>query len=134
LFATPDCGLAASGVYTALVFADLSDQGANMPVTKEQVMATAALCRLNFSAPSANAAHESAEERVARIAAQLDAVVGYMDILNQVDTKGVEPLYSPLEHIAPPRKDVVKKQLAADDVLANAPKHQRNFFVVPPVI
>jgi len=105
-----------------------------MPVTKEQVLATAALCRIDLSVAAENAGSESAEERVARIASQLDAVVGYMDILNQVDTEGVEPLYSPLEHIAPLRKDVAEKHLTADEILANAPQRQQTFFVVPPVI
>ena len=106
-----------------------------MPVTKEQVLATAALCRIDLSVALEDAAGcESAEERAVRIAAQLDAVVGYMDILNQVNTEDVEPLYSPLEHIAPPRKDMVEKHLRADEILLNAPKRQQTFFVVPPVI
>jgi len=105
-----------------------------MPVTKEQVLATAALCRIDFSVSSENVGSESAEERVARIAAQLDAIVGYMDILNQVNTEGVEPLYSSLEHVAPLRKDVAEKHLTADEILANAPQRQQTFFVVPPVI
>lgn len=106
-----------------------------MSVTKEQVLATAALCRLDLSVHSAHAVPESSEERVIRIASQLDAVVGYMDILNQVDTSQVEPLYSPLQHhIAPPRPDVAEKLLSAEDILANAPKRQQTFFAVPPVI
>lgn len=105
-----------------------------MPVTREQVLATAALCRIDLSLPRANVGKESPDERVDRIAAQLDAVVGYMDILNQADTEGVEPLYSPLEHIAPPRKDKAEKRRTADEILANAPNRQQNFFVVPPVL
>ena len=105
-----------------------------MPVTKEQVLATAALCRLDLSVTSANGRDESPDERVARIASQLDAVVGYMDILNAVDTTGIEPLYSPIEHIAPPRPDVAEKRRTAEEILANAPQRRQNFFEVPPVI
>ena len=105
-----------------------------MPVTKEQVLATAALCRLDLSVSSAHARQENSEERAQRIASQLDAIVGYMDILNQVDTENVEPLYEPLQHIAPPRQDKVEQRLTPDEILANAPKRQQNFFVVPPVI
>ena len=109
-----------------------------MPITREQILAAAALCRIDLAVssfvPPENAGRESAEEHVARITAQLDAVVGYLDILHQVNTEGVEPLYFPLEHSAPPRKDVVKKHLTADEILANAPKRQQTFFVVPPVI
>ncbi|MDR2488493.1 MAG: Asp-tRNA(Asn)/Glu-tRNA(Gln) amidotransferase subunit GatC [Desulfovibrio sp.] len=106
-----------------------------MPVSKEQVLATAALCRLDLSVSSAHARPENPEERTARIASQLDAVVGYMDILNRVDTSQVEPLYSPLrQHVAPPRPDVVEKRLSAEEVTANAPMRQQCFFAVPPVI
>ena len=105
-----------------------------MSVTKEQVLATAALCRIDLSVSSAHARDESADERVTRIAAELDAVVRYMDILDQVDTTGVEPLYSPLECNAPPRPDKAEKRCTAEAILANAPKRQQSFFVVPPVI
>ena len=106
-----------------------------MSVSKEQVLATAALCRLDLSVSSAHADQESPEERVTRIASQLDAVVKYMDILNQADTSQVEPLYSPLQqYVAPPRPDVAEKLLSAEDILANAPKRQQTFFAVPPVI
>jgi aspartyl-tRNA(Asn)/glutamyl-tRNA(Gln) amidotransferase subunit C len=105
-----------------------------MPVTKDQVLATAALCRLDLSVSSAHARAETAEERISRIAAQLDAVIGYMDILNQVDTSAVDPLYTPVRHIAPPRADVAEKRRCADDILANAPESSGGCFVVPPAI
>lgn len=104
-----------------------------MPVTKEQVLATAALCRIDLVAPS-HTDGEQPDERLTRLAAQLDAVVGYMDILNQVDTERVEPLYSPMLHVAPPRKDAAEQRRNVEDILANAPKRQQNFFVVPPII
>ncbi len=105
-----------------------------MSVTKEQVLATAALCRINLSQSPSGTPGEGGEDSVAEIAAQLDAVLGYMDILNQVDTDKVEPLYCPLEHVAPPRKDAAEKRRSADEILANAPERQQSFFVVPPVI
>lgn len=105
-----------------------------MSVSKEQVLATAALSRLDLSVSSAHARQESPDEQVQRIAAQLDAVVGYMDILNQVDTDGVEPLYSPMRNTAPPRKDRAEKRRDAEAVLANAPRRRQRFFAVPPII
>ena len=105
-----------------------------MSVTKEEVLATAALCRIDLSMSTEDAGRESDEEYLALTTAQLDAVVAYMDILHQANTEGVEPLYFPLDHIAPLRKDVVEKHLTVDEVLANAPKRQQTFFVVPPVI
>lgn len=105
-----------------------------MSVSKEQVLATAALCRLDLAASPAQAGNENPDERAGRIAAQLDAVVGYMDILNQADTENVEPLYSPMQHIAPPRQDIVERHLGVEEILANAPKRQQRFFAVPPII
>lgn len=106
-----------------------------MPVSKEQVLATARLCRLDVSVGSAHAAaDEDAETRVTRVAAELDAILGYMDILDQVDTHDVEPLYSPMQHTAPPRPDRAEQRREAGEILANAPKRQGNFFAVPPVI
>lgn len=109
-------------------------QGDTMSVSKEQVLATAALCRLDLSISSVHAKVETPDERIGRIASQLDAVVGYMDILNQVDTESVEPLYCPIHETAPPRADIAEKRLQADEILANAPRRQQHFFVVPPVI
>ena len=105
-----------------------------MPVSKEQVLATAALCRLDLSRFSPDATNEDAEQRLTRMAAQMDAIVGYMDILNQVDTENVEPLYSPMRDVAPPRADETCKRRTPDEILANAPRRRQNFFVVPPVI
>lgn len=105
-----------------------------MSVSKEQVLATAALSRLDLSVSSAHARQENPDERVTRIASQLDAVVGYMDILNQADTDGVEPLYSPMRDIAPPREDKAEKRRDTEAMLANAPERQQHFFAVPPII
>ena len=105
-----------------------------MSVSKEQVLATAALCRLDLSLPSARHPVESPEQRLVRIADQLDAIVRYMDILNQADTQNVEPLYSPMRDVAPPRADEAEKRRSPDEILANAPERRQNFFVVPPVI
>lgn len=105
-----------------------------MPVSKEQVLITAALSRLDLSISSCHARHESPDERIGRIASQLGAVVGYMDILNQVDTNAVEPLYSPMRDTAPPREDRAEKRLDTEAILANAPKRQQRFFAVPPII
>jgi aspartyl-tRNA(Asn)/glutamyl-tRNA(Gln) amidotransferase subunit C len=110
------------------IFRDLSKSGEAVLVTKEQILATAALCRLD------PAAGTEADCALTGLAAQLDDVLRYMDILNNMDTDGVQPLYSPLQHPQPPRADVAEKTRNAAEILANAPERQDNFFVVPPVI
>ena len=106
-----------------------------MSVTKEVVLSTASLCRLDLSVHPARPEPETPEEHIARLASELDAIVGYMDIINKADTEGVEPLFSPLtEHVPPPRPDVAEQLLSAEEILANAPKKHQTFFAVPPVI
>lgn len=103
-----------------------------MAVTKEQVLATAALCRLDLYISSDKTS--APESQINRMASQLDSIIAYMDILDQVDTENVEPLYSPMQDVAPPRPDTAERRRTPDEILANAPKRIQNFFVVPPVI
>lgn len=102
-----------------------------MSVTKEQVLRTATLARLDLSEGLDDLA---AEQFISKIASQMEDIVGYMDILNQVDTTGVEPLYSPMMHTAAPREDKAENRRTVEEVLANAPEKQESFFVVPPVL
>jgi aspartyl/glutamyl-tRNA(Asn/Gln) amidotransferase, C subunit len=102
-----------------------------MAVTKEQVLATAALARLDLREGLSD---EESEALITAIAAQMAEVVGYMDILNSVDTEGVEPMYSPMREVAPPREDTAVKRGNAEAILANAPERHSTFFVVPPVL
>ncbi|MDR1947680.1 MAG: Asp-tRNA(Asn)/Glu-tRNA(Gln) amidotransferase subunit GatC [Desulfovibrio sp.] len=101
-----------------------------MRVSKEQVLATAALCRLDLGThgETSNGAY------LETLAAQLDDVLSYMDILSGVDTRAVQPLYSPLRDPSPPRPDIAEKKCSAAEILANAPERRDNFFVVPAVI
>lgn len=103
-----------------------------MPVSKEQVLAIAGLCRLDLTVSASGG--EDPQARLERIASEMDAIVGYIDILSKVDTSSVEPLYSPLQDPVPPRADQAERRLGVDEVLANAPRRKQNFFVVPPVI
>ncbi len=113
----------------------MSDHASKPAVSREQVLATAALARIDLTQTYAGTSSpEQAEEEITRMAEQINTVIGYMDILNSVDTAGVEPLYSPMLNVAEPREDVARKLLTAEEILANAPKKQGTFFVVPPAI
>ncbi len=102
-----------------------------MAVTPAEVVATAALARLDLAC---GLTPETAEHSIARLAEQMATIIDYMDILNQADTTGIEPLYSPMQQVAPPREDVATQRLTVDAVLQNAPRRHDAFFVVPPVI
>ena len=50
------------------------------------------------------------------------------------DTEGIAPMTSVVEVALPRRADAVTDGGAAEDVLANAPKRDDGFFVVPKVL
>ena len=93
------------------------------PLTLDQVRAIARLARLDLS-----------EEEVARLAPQLGAIVGYVALLRQVDTAGVEPLAHalPVQNVF--REDECAESLPRERALANAPKQRDGCFAVPAVL
>lgn len=74
------------------------------------------------------------EERLAPLAQELDGIVTWIEQLNEVDTDGVEPMASTEAVTLPMRDDVVTEGGDPARVLANAPRQDRNFFVVPKVV
>jgi aspartyl-tRNA(Asn)/glutamyl-tRNA(Gln) amidotransferase subunit C len=74
------------------------------------------------------------EERLEPMAQELSGILAWIEQLNEVDTEGVEPLASTEAVALPMRQDVVTEGGDPRKVLANAPKADRNFFVVPKVV
>jgi len=67
----------------------------------------------------------------------IDQVFGWMDQMKKIDTSGVEPMFTPAEHAAPLRPDVVTTPNLRDALLANVPDtagKSRGYFSVPKVI
>jgi aspartyl-tRNA(Asn)/glutamyl-tRNA(Gln) amidotransferase subunit C len=65
---------------------------------------------------------------------QLGAIVAYVDQLQQVPTDNVEPLAHPLPVHNVFREDTPAPSLPVDEVLANAPARQGDFYRVPAVL
>ena len=75
------------------------------------------------------------EERVAPMAAELNAIMAWIEQLNEVNIDGVEPMTSAVEGLSlPMREDVVIDGDNPEAVLANAPKSEDGFYVVPKVV
>lgn len=91
-----------------------------MSVTKEDVRKVARLSRIAVG-----------EERLEALAGELNGILGWIDQLNEVDVEGVEPMTSVVEVSLPLRTDVVSDGNKPSEVLANAPKSDDGFFVVP---
>ncbi|MBF0482349.1 MAG: Asp-tRNA(Asn)/Glu-tRNA(Gln) amidotransferase subunit GatC [Desulfovibrionaceae bacterium] len=97
-----------------------------MKITPERVAAVAKLARLTFTA-----------EELTRFAAQIGDILAYMDMLNSLDTTGVEPLYSPAGLAGPTgatRPDQARQANSRSETLANAPATDGEFFLVPRVV
>ena len=74
------------------------------------------------------------EERVAPLAGELNAILAWIEQLNEVDVEGVAAMASAVEAKLPMREDVVTDGGNAARVLANAPKTEDGFFIVPKVV
>ena len=67
-------------------------------------------------------------------AAQFADILNYMDVLQKVDVSGVEPLYSPVTHHCVPREDKALSLRSHEEILANAPKADADYFIVPRIV
>ncbi len=74
------------------------------------------------------------EERLGPLAGELSGILAWIEQLNEVDTEGVEPMTSAVDAKLPRRADAVTDGGDPERVLSNAPKRDRNFFVVPKVV
>ncbi len=69
-----------------------------------------------------------------RMTGQLNAILGFVEQLNEVNVDGVEPMTSVTPMAMKKREDLVDDGRKAADIVANAPIHEENFFVVPKVV
>ena len=83
----------------------------------------ARLARLNLSA----------DERAA-FQSQLGQILDYVQAIRGVDVTGVEPTAHAIRVQNRFREDVAADGLAMDAILANAPQHSDNQFIVPRIV
>ena len=74
------------------------------------------------------------EEDAERMTGELNTILGFVEQLNEVDVTGVEPMTSVIPMEMKKRQDVVTDGDKADDIVANAPATEENFFLVPKVV
>lgn len=74
------------------------------------------------------------EQEAAKLQGQFVDILDYMNRLGQVDTTGVEPLYSPHGGLPATREDRAIRTCQRSELLANSPADSDEFFVVPRVI
>jgi aspartyl-tRNA(Asn)/glutamyl-tRNA(Gln) amidotransferase subunit C len=74
------------------------------------------------------------DAEVATLQTELNAILGYVEQLNEVDVTGIEPLSGGAQMAMRLREDVVSDGDRVEEVLANAPERIGNFFAVPKVV
>jgi aspartyl-tRNA(Asn)/glutamyl-tRNA(Gln) amidotransferase subunit C len=94
-----------------------------MKITREEVEKVAILARL-----------ELCEEEKDVFTGQMDAILAYVDKLNELDTSGVVPTAHavPMENAF--RDDTTRPSIGVENALANAPERAEGFYRVPKVI
>ena len=74
------------------------------------------------------------EEEANKMLGQLNGILGFVEQLSEVNTDGVEPMTSVTPVEMKKRTDTVNDGDKAEDIVANAPATDRNFFQVPKVV
>ncbi len=74
------------------------------------------------------------EDQVEAYADELNAILGFVEQLNEVDVDGVEPMTSVIPMTQRLRRDVVSLGGHPEKIVSNAPLSEDNFFVVPKVV
>ncbi|UYV36953.1 Asp-tRNA(Asn)/Glu-tRNA(Gln) amidotransferase subunit GatC [Rhodobacteraceae bacterium D3-12] len=74
------------------------------------------------------------EDALPALAGEFNAVLGFIEQLNEVDVDGVEPMVSVTPMRLKRREDVVTDGDQQNKVLSNAPDAREGFFAVPKVV
>lgn len=74
------------------------------------------------------------ETRAENMKGELNAILAWVEQLNEVDVDGVEPMTSVVEQKMHMRKDSVIDGGYAAEVVSNAPVSDDGFFAVPKVV
>jgi aspartyl-tRNA(Asn)/glutamyl-tRNA(Gln) amidotransferase subunit C len=75
-----------------------------------------------------------ADDEVAGLQGELNAILAFVEQLGEVDVAGVEPMTSVTPMEMKKRADTVTDGGIADAIIQNAPAHEGHFFLVPKVV
>ncbi|RFB05726.1 Asp-tRNA(Asn)/Glu-tRNA(Gln) amidotransferase subunit GatC [Parvularcula marina] len=98
-----------------------------MSIDRDTVLKVANLARIRL-----------ADDRVEPMTKELSSILDWIEQLQEVDVDGVEAMASTVEVSLPMREDVLAEDQTGggrpEEVVANAPKTEDHFFVVPKVV
>ena len=92
-----------------------------MAITRDQVLHVAGLARLDLG-----------DDEVERLTGELDAILDAVSKVAELDLSDVPPTSHPLDVVNALRPDEPRPSLPLEDVFANAPEREGDFFKVPP--
>lgn len=74
------------------------------------------------------------EDEEKKVGNELQDILTYIDMLNELDTDGVEAMSHcfPVTNVM--REDEVAPSMSSDEIVANAPESQDGYFVVPKTV
>lgn len=90
-----------------------------MKITKEIVECVANLSKIKLD-----------EKSTAKMQSELGAIIEYMEILNSLDTKDIEPMSHVFSITNVMRDDEISNSYDREELLNNAPEHTNETFVV----
>jgi aspartyl-tRNA(Asn)/glutamyl-tRNA(Gln) amidotransferase subunit C len=74
------------------------------------------------------------DEDVAKMQAELNAMLGFVEQLDEVDVTGVEPMTSVMPMVMKKRADMVNDGEISGQIVSNAPMSEDHYFMVPKVV
>ena len=74
------------------------------------------------------------DDEIQELSSQLSSILDWVEQLNEVDTKNIEPLSNVSKAELPLRKDIEETSDNSEKILSNAPDKLENFFAVPKVV
>jgi len=94
-----------------------------MKLSREEVLHIARLARVALT-----------DAEITRMSEQLSVLLEHFEVLQKVDTANVPPTAQSIDLQSVMRADEVLPSLPPDDILANAPRREEDYFRVRPVL
>ena len=77
---------------------------------------------------------ELPEDQIETYTTQLEEILSYVDQLQKIDTKNIQPTTRAVEVVNAMREDKVEVKCSREDILDQAPHRDGDFFRVPKIL
>ena len=94
-----------------------------MEVDNKLIYDLSRLAKLNFD-----------EQTIEEMKSDFEKILGFVDKLSEIDTKGVEPLIYLSDEVNILRADEIGEEVTQKEALKNAPQKDSDYFKVPTVL